>query len=132
MPPDERRGVIPLHGAATPGDATGFSEEERGPWEPARIVDSAPARLRPLIVDLLGAMGADDELLGELRQRLPDREAGDVSPEDMGAAVSIVRTAVERAAAGGAAAELTRTRHACLDTASVAWAEAALERSLQE
>lgn len=128
MRPDERRGVIPLHGDAAPGEAAGFSEEERGPWDPARIVESAPARLRPLIVDLVETMGPGDDALAALRQRLPDQGSGDFSAEDMGAAVSIVRSAVERAATGGAVAELTRTRHACLDAASVAWAEAALER----
>lgn len=127
MPPDERRGVIRLHGAA-PGDAAGYSDEDRGSWEPVRIVQSAPARLRPLIVDLLGAMGVTDDVLRGLRRRLPERDLDDCSPEEMGAAVSIVRMAVEQAAAGGAAAELTRTRHACLDAASVAWAESALER----
>ncbi len=128
MRPDERRGVIPLHGAAEPEDAAGYSEEDRGPWDPARVVESAPARLRPLIVDLLGAVGVGDDVLDGFRKRLPERDVHDYSPEEMGAAISIVREAVERAAAGGAAPELTRTRHACLDAASVAWAEAALER----
>lgn len=92
------------------------------------MVESAPARLRPLIVDLLGAMGVGDEVLDDLRHRLPERDLHDYSPDEMGAAVSLVRAAVARAADGGAAAELTRAHHDCLDAASVAWAEAALEQ----
>lgn len=128
MRPDgDRRGVIPLHGGAAAeraaeGGATG------GPWDPERIVFDAPAPLRPLIVDLLGAAGVAEDALRALRRRLPERPAAECSPDEMGAAVALVRAAVEKASVAGAPAEATRTRHACLDAASVAWAEGALER----
>lgn len=127
MRPDgDRGGVIPLHGgAAERAEDTGA---DRDSWDPERIVFDAPAPLRPLIVDLLGAVGVADVSLRDLRRRLPERPAADCSPDEMGAAVALVRSAVEQASAAGAAAETTRTRHACLDAASVAWAEDALER----
>lgn len=127
MRPDgDRGGVIPLHGgaAAERAEDTGA---DRGSWDPERIVFDAPAPLRPLIVDLLGAAGVSDANLRDLRRRLPERPAAECSLEELGAAVALVRAAVERASTAGAAAEITRTRHACLDAASVAWAEDALE-----
>lgn len=130
MRPDgERRGVIPLHGPA-PHESAGEAPD-RGSWDPERIAFSAPAPLRPLILDLLGATGADPARLDELRSRLPANGAADVTVEDMGAAVSIVRAAIE-GAAEDASAETTRSRHACLDAASVAWAEDALDRRARD
>lgn len=128
-PEGERRGVIPLHGHA-PHDSAGETPD-RGSWDLERIAFSAPPPLRPLILDLLGATGADSARLDELRSRLPGNEADDVTVEDMGAAVSIVRGAIERAA-DDASAETTRARHACLDAASVAWAEDALDRRARD
>lgn len=128
MRPDgERRGVIPLHGAAAHEPVPPHGGGPGDPWDPERIVHEAPAPLRPLIVDLLGAMAVPEGRLAELRRRLPSADSSRSSAEDMGAAVSFVRSAVERAAAE-VPAEVTATRHACLDAASVAWAEAALER----
>lgn len=128
MRPDaDRRGVISLHGGAA-AERAGEAGAARGPWDPERIVFDAPAPLRPLIVDLLGAAGVADEALRDLRRRLPERSVDECTPDEMGAAVTLVRAAVERASAAGAPADLTRTRHACLDAASVAWAEDALER----
>ncbi len=127
MRPDgDRGGVIPLHGGAA--ERAEDMGAERGPWNPERIVFDAPAPLRALIVDLLGAAGVADARLRDLRSRLPERPAAGCSPDEMGAAVALVRAAVEKASAAGAPAEITRTRHACLDAASVAWAEDALER----
>lgn len=128
MRPDgDRGGVIPLHGGAAAERAV-VPGADRGPWDPDRIVFDAPAPLRPLIVDLLGAAGVAEDSLRDLRRRLPERPAAECSPDEMGAAVALVRAAVEKASAAGAPAEITRTRHACLDAASVAWAEDALER----
>jgi len=126
-PDGDRGGVIPLHGGAAAARA-GDAGADRGTWDPERIVFDAPAALRPLIVDLLGAAGVADDSLRDLRRRLPERPAAECSPDEMGAAVALVRAAVERASDAGAPAEITRTRHACLDAASVAWAEDALER----
>ena len=128
MRPDDRRGIIPLHGGAAPERAAGQPDADRGPWDPEAIVFGAPAALRPLIVDLLGAAGVAEPELRALRRRLPGQAAADCSPDEMGAAVSVVRAAVAQAAAAGAPAEVTRTRHACLDAASLAWAEDTLER----
>ena len=129
MRPDgDRGGVIPLHGGAAADDVGDDAGSTRGPWDPERIVFDAPAALRPLIVDLLGAAGVAEESLRDLRRRLPERPADECSPDEMGAAVALVRAAVERTSAAGAPADVTRTRHACLDAASVAWAEDALER----
>ncbi|MFW6088557.1 MAG: histidine kinase dimerization/phospho-acceptor domain-containing protein, partial [Gemmatimonadota bacterium] len=119
--------MIPLHGGAA-AERAPDAGADRGSWDPERIVFDAPAPLRPLIVDLLGAAGVPDTSLSDLRRRLPERPAAECSPDEMGAAVALVRAAVERASAAGAPAETTRTRHACLDAASVAWAEDALER----
>ena len=128
MRPDgDRGGVIPLHGGAA-AEHDGDTGANRGPWDPERIVFDAPASLRPLIVDLLGAAGVADASLRDLRRRLPERPVAECSPDEMGAAVALVRAAVEKASAEGAPADVTRTRHACLDAASVAWAEQALER----
>jgi len=127
-PDGDRRGVIPLHGGAAQERAADDTGASRGPWDPEGIVFGAPAPLRPLIVDLLGAAGVAESSLRELRRQLPERSAADCSPDEMGAAVSVVRAAVQKAAAAGAPADVTRTRHACLDAASLAWAEDALER----
>lgn len=128
MRPDgDRGGVIPLHGGAA-AERAADTGANRGPWDPERIVFDAPAPLRPLIVDLLDAAGAADADLRDLRRRLPERSPAECSPDEMGAAVALVRAAVEKASAAGAPADVTRTRHACLDAASVAWAEDALER----
>jgi len=80
------------------------------------------------VLDLLGAMGADQAALAEIRrnQDLSDPSPG--QPEQMGAAVSVLRAAVEQAADLGAAQEVTRERHDCLDAACVAWADQTLER----
>jgi signal transduction histidine kinase len=126
-PDGDRRGVIPLHGGAA-AERTDDASASRGPWDPELIVFDAPAPLRLLIVDLLGAAGVADETLRDLRRRLPERSVDECTPDEMGAAVTLVRAAVERASVAGAPADVTRTRHACLDAASVAWAEDALER----
>lgn len=132
MHPDrERRGVIPLHGG-TAGEAAADAGARGVAWDPERIVDAAPAPLRPLIVDLLATAGADAAELDRLRARLPDRPSADYAPDELGAAVSLVRSAVERAAAAGAPPEWVAGRHACLDAASVAWAEDALARRATE
>lgn len=129
MRPDgEPRGVIPLHGGAAPAPESGETGADAGPWNAARIVHEAPAPLRPLIVDLLGAAGVGESELDELRRHLPTRPSSDCTPEQMGAAVSIVRTAVERAATAGAEADVSRGRHARLDAAIVAWTQDALDR----
>lgn len=127
LPDGGRRGVIPLHGAQS-RDSGAETPADRGSWDPERIVAEAPGPLRPLIIDLLGAAGVDQGALDALRRRLPDRAFDDASAEDMGAAVSIVRAAIEHAAEAGASPEATRSRHTCLDAASVAWAEDALDR----
>lgn len=127
----ERRGVIPLHGVQ-PHDSGAEAPANRGSWDLERIVFAAPGPLRPLIVDLLGATGADPAALDVLRHRLPDETPEDCSPEDMGAAVSLVRMAIEHAAEAGASPETTRDRHTCLDAASVAWAEDALDRRARD
>jgi signal transduction histidine kinase len=119
--------VIPLHGGAAAERAKDAGTSP-GSWDLERIVFDAPASLRPLIVDLLGAAGVTEASLRDLRRRLPERSAADYSPDEMGAAVTLLRAAVERASVAGTPADVTRTRHACLDAASVAWAEDALER----
>jgi len=124
--------VIPLHGAAARDHAADVPAGEPGAWDPERLVSEAPARLRPLIVDLLGATGVREARLAPLRRHLPPRRPDEDTADAMGAAVSFLRRAVERAAAAGAPEEVTRTRHACLDAASVAWAEDALERRSHE
>lgn len=131
LPDGDRRGIIPLHGAE-PHDSGTETSEDRGSWDPERIVFSAPGPLRPLIADLLGATGVDAEEIESLRRRLPEESPDRFSPEQMGAAVSIVRAAIERAGAAGAAPDVTRRRHTCLDAASVAWAEDALDRRARD
>ena len=118
--------MIRLHGSTARERA--LERADPGPWDPERIVDGAPAHLRPLVLDLLGATGVPDVTLRVMRRLLPDDGPEEYSPDQMGAAVSFVRSAVERAAAAGAEPAVTRDRHACLDAASVAWAESALAR----
>lgn len=121
----KRREIIPLHGAGeTRKRQSGASG--RDPWRPYAIVEGAPASLRPLVLDLLGAMGVDGKSIAEMRKSFPettDRQ----QPDELGAAVSIVRSAVDNAARNGATEEDTRARHACLDAACLAWAEDTLE-----
>ncbi|MGI9037219.1 MAG: sensor histidine kinase [Gemmatimonadota bacterium] len=127
MRPDEnRRRVIPLHGGADADVESDFFSTS-GTWRPERLVHEAPAGVRPLIVDLLGAMGCPQEQVAELRRTLPEPESPDYAPEQMSAAVALVRAAVHRDAEE-AGAEVTRRRHDCLDAAAVAWAQATLDR----
>ncbi|TFG66400.1 MAG: HAMP domain-containing histidine kinase [Gemmatimonadales bacterium] len=129
MRPDrDWRNVIPLHG---PGSERRQADGTLPPddlWNPARIVDEAPAPLRSLVLDLLGAMGVDQAAVEEIRRSLDLTDPSPGEPEQMGAAVSVLRAAVERAAVLGASPEITRIRHDCLDAACVAWADDTLER----
>ncbi len=120
--------MIPLHGSSSEGRRAGDALPSDDPWNPARIVNEAPAPLRSLVLDLLGVMGADQAALADVRKDhgLADSPPG--QPEQMGAAVSVLRAAVERAADQGTEPEVTRSRHDCLDAACVAWADATLER----
>jgi signal transduction histidine kinase len=129
LPPDrDRRHVIPLHGPGSKTRRVDDSYPPDDPWNPARIVNEAPAPLRSLVLDLLGAMGVDRTLLAEVRVDLELTDPPPGQPEEMGAAVSVLRAAVERASDLGAEAEITRIRHDCLDAACVAWADQTLER----
>ncbi len=127
-PERERRIVIPLHGQETEGTRSKDAPPPADAWDPARIVDEAPAPLRSLVLDLLGAMGVDQAAVLEIRRSLGLTDAPPGQPEQMGAAVSILRSAVERAADRGATPATTRSWHDCLDAACLAWADATLER----
>jgi signal transduction histidine kinase len=72
-------------------------------------------------------MGSPEAVLAELRRTLPDPDPSDYAPEQMSAAVALVRAAVHRDAED-AGPEITCRRHDCLDAAAVAWAEATLDR----
>lgn len=132
MHPDhDRRIVIPLHGQESQeseGPRSKHALPSADPWDPACIVDEAPAHLRSLVLDLLGAMGVDQTAVMEIRRNLGMTDAPSGQPEQMGAAVSILRSAVEQAADRGATPPATRSRHDCLDAACLAWADQALER----
>lgn len=123
----KRRSVIPLHAEETGTSQTSHVSSTDGPWDPSRIVDEAPRHLRPLVLDLLGAMGVDNSVVSSIRQTLGNFDTSQREPELLGAAIAVVRSSVEHAARRGASAEATRSRHDCLDAACLAWAEDALE-----
>lgn len=127
-PEQDGRNVIPLHGQGSEGQRSNDPLPSSDPWNPARIVDEAPAPLRSLVLDLLGAMGVDQAAVEEIRRSLGLTDVPPGRPEQMGAAVSILRSAVERAADLGATPPATRSRHDCLDAACLAWADETLER----
>lgn len=120
--------MIPLHGPGSERRRADDAHPSDDPWNPVRIVDEAPEPLRSLVLDLLGAMGVDEAILAEVRRSLGLTDSAPGQPEQMGAAVSVLRAAVERAADQGTAPEITRSRHDCLDAACVAWADETLER----
>jgi signal transduction histidine kinase len=120
----KRREIIPLHGAKETERQS--HDAARDPWRPYAIVEGAPADLRPLVLDLLGAMGLDATTVSQLREVFPGSPEP-AQPEQLAAAMSLVRASVDAAARNGAAGEDTRARHACLDAACLAWAEDALE-----
>lgn len=120
-----RREIIPLHGTGEE-KRSHSGTSGRDPWRPYAVVEGAPVNLRPLVLDLLGAMGMDGKAIAEMRKAFPET-AESHQPDELGAAVSIVRSAVDDAARYGAADEDTRARHACLDAACLAWAEDTLE-----
>jgi signal transduction histidine kinase len=122
----KRREIIPLHGLEESRKRQPDAALGPDAWRPYAIVEGAPAALRPLVLDLMGAMGVDGTTIAEMRRAFP--EAIDThQPDQLGAAVSIVRSSVDDAARNGAAEEDTRARHACLDAACLAWAEDTLE-----
>ena len=123
-----RRNVIPLRSQGVEERRSNDPLPSDDPWDPACIVDEAPVPLRSLVLDLLGAMGVDPAVVVEIRRSQGLTDALPGQPEQMGAAVSILRSAVEAAADQGATPPATRSRHDCLDAACLAWADQTLER----
>lgn len=72
-------------------------------------------------------MGVDATIVADMRRAFTEPSESQQQPDQLGAAVSIVRSSVDDAARNGAADEDTRARHACLDAACLAWAEDTLE-----
>ena len=73
-------------------------------------------------------MGVDGKTIADLRRVFPNpNDEQQYQPDQLGTAVSIVRSAVDDASRNGAAEKDTRDRHACLDAACLAWAEETLE-----
>lgn len=123
----DRRHIIPLHGQEAGAHEADDASTSDGAWVPSRIVSEAPHHLRPLVLDLLGAMGVDSTLVAEIRRTLGVDDSPSRQPDHLGAAVAVVRASVEQAARRGSTVVATRSRHDCLDAACLAWAEDALE-----